>query len=151
MKKILFGALVTIFTTASSFAGNNTPLNQKVLKAFSTEFSSAVNVTWSEMKDYGLYHATFTSNQQQLDAFFTEEGELVTTARTIDKQQLPLAVTQKMASQYEGMVMDKEVLEFNMSGYTSYYITMRGPKATLTVKAEQDGTLSVYKKAKNEI
>jgi len=151
MKKILTALVVTVVTSVSAFANSNSPVNQKVLNAFHAEFTAAVNVSWNEMKGYGLYHASFTSQDQRLDAFFDEEGTLLTTARTINKQQLPLAITGKLESSYKGMLMDADVMEFNIAGETSYYVTLRGAKATLTVKAEANGTLSVFKKEKTAI
>ena len=152
MKKILTALLVTVITSVSAFANsNNSPLNEKVLKAFNSQFSTAVNVTWKEMKGVGLYHASFNSGQQTMDAFFNEEGELVTTARTIDQNQLPLSVGEKINAAYSGSVVDKDVIELNSDGYTSYYVTVRNSKATLILKADAAGSLSVFKKVKNSI
>ena len=151
MKKILIVMLVTIVTTASAFANNNSPLNEKVLMSFNTTFSTAVNVTWKELKDYGLYHASFTNGQQQLDAFFNEEGELITTARTINQKQLPLAIAANISDRYGDMIMDADVLECNNAGITTYYVTVRSAKNTIILKADGDNSLSVFKKQKNLI
>ena len=148
MKKMFFAVLITVVSSAAAFANNANPVNEKVLKTFSSEFSNASNVSWTELKTKGLFHAVFTYNDQKLDAYFNDEGELMATSRSIDKKQLPLAITKELDSRYAKAFVSSGVTEFVSEGSTYYFVTVLTDKATLTLKAASDGSMYVYKKDK---
>jgi hypothetical protein len=68
--------LAIIISTVSAFAGKPTAgeqgVNQKVLDAFKTEFSTATNVEWAVGENY--YVATFTYNEKYVFAYFNEDA-----------------------------------------------------------------------------
>jgi hypothetical protein len=148
MKKMFFALVITVVSSAAAFANTTNPVNEKVLKTFSSEFTTASNVSWTELKTKGLFHAIFNYNDQKLDAFFDEEGELVATTRTIDKKQLPMAITKELGDRYTNAFVNTDVLEYISEGSTSYFVTVITAKASLVLKASSDGSMYVYKKIK---
>lgn len=153
MKKILAALLITVLSTAASFANSNTgnaiPVNDKVLKTFNSEFTTASGVTWSELKQHGIFHASFMNDQQQYEAFITEDGELLATARVITKKQLSMDISSSLEKAYGKAYIDNNVTEIRMDGSTYYYLTVITEKATLIIKASVEGDLSVFQKQKS--
>jgi hypothetical protein len=148
MKKMFFALVITVVSSAAAFANTTSPVNEKVLKTFSSEFTTASNVSWTELKTQGLFHAVFTYDDQKLDAFFNEEGELMATSRTIDKKQLPMAISKELGNRYSNAFVNTDVLEYSSEGSTSYFVTVITDKASLILKAASDGSMYVYKKVK---
>ena len=66
--------LAIAISTVNAFAGEE-KVNQKVLEAFKTEFSTATDVQWSVGANY--YMATFNYNEKYVFAYFSEDGELL--------------------------------------------------------------------------
>ncbi len=154
MKKIFFALVITVVSSAAAFANTTKPakaknaVNENVLKTFSSEFTTASNVTWTELKTKGLFQAGFNYNYQKLDAYFSEEGELMATSRSITTKQLPLAVSQELTSRFEKAYVNPDVIEFISEGSTSYFVTVVTSKATLIMKASPDGAMYIYKRQK---
>ncbi len=148
MKKLFIALFVTALGT-TAFAAEVNPENEKVAQTFSSTFAKAKNVTWTEMKEEGIYHAAFELNDEKLDVFIDAEGEVLATSRYITAKQLPMAVTNQLAAKYTGYVVSPAIIEYSAQGETGYYITLSGEKNTVIVKADSAGSLSVFKKQKN--
>src|SRR5436853_3100405 len=120
MKKIktLLTAVVLLLA-AASFA--NTDKNRegdnvtaKVKAAFQQDFSSASSVSWKEKSDF--YFASFQLNGVSIDAAYNADGELVGTSRTIDIDQVPLAVSMELAKKFKAYSISPKVTELNFEG-----------------------------------
>jgi hypothetical protein len=148
MKKLIIALFVTAIGS-TAFATEGNPQNEKVVQTFSTAFVNAKNVTWSEIKEEGIYHAAFELNDEKLDVFIDAEGEVLATSRYIIAKQLPMAVTKQLAVKYTGYAVSPSIIEYSVQGETGYYITLSGEKNTVIVKADSAGSFSVFKKQKN--
>jgi hypothetical protein len=148
MKKLFIVLFVTALGT-TAFAAETNPENEKVAQAFSSAFENAKNVTWSEIKDEGIFHATFELNDEKLDVFIDAEGEVLATTRYITAKQLPMAVTKQLAVKYAGYAVSPSIIEYSAQGETGYYVTLSGEKNSVIVKADSAGNLSIFKKQKN--
>lgn len=148
MKKIFVIAAAT-FVSMASFA-NVDPITGNVLNAFRSEFKDAKNVSWKSLDESGLYQATFTYLNSELNAFYNPEGELVATARYISSDKLPILVTKAISERYPNHVI-KNVIEHNANGATTYHVTLLGEKSSLIVSGSPSGNLSVFKKVKNRL
>ena len=150
MKKLLTAFAITVLSATATFANTTAPtettVNEKVLKTFKTEFTTASSVTWSQLKGQSIFRASFTNNQQECEAFISEDGDLIATARTIDKKQLSMDISSSLEKAYGKSYIDNNVVELSIDGSTSYYVTVITEKATLIVKASTEGDLSVFKK-----
>jgi hypothetical protein len=132
MKKIIIALFVTAISS-TTFAAQENPQNDKVTRAFSNAFAGAKNVHWIDMKEDGLFHASFELNNEKYDVFFDEEGNELATTRYITEKQLPMAVAKQLLVKYAGYAVSPAIIEYAAQGETGYYITLNSEKNTLTV------------------
>ncbi len=100
MKKLfLLTISLLLILGINVFAGNiNDPVNKAVQRAFSTDFSDAVNAYWTRANE--AFKVSFTKNNTSYAAYYTEQGELLVTARIIFHEQLPLPVAKALSKKY---------------------------------------------------
>jgi hypothetical protein len=96
---------VTLFTLLTigitvSLADPITNVDPKILSAFQKEFSFAKNARWEE--EGNLTRVIFSLNDQGIVAWYNSDAELVTTARNILYNQLPISVMRSLDKAYEG-------------------------------------------------
>lgn len=148
MKKIFLIA-ATAFVSLASFA-NVDPITGKVQEAFRTTFSTAKNVQWKSLEEAGLFQATFNYQNSELNAYYNADGEMVAIARYINKENLPILVTQKIQERFpEHIVLN--VIEHISYGITTYHLTLHSPKSSMVVSVSPEGDISVTKKIKNKL
>lgn len=146
MKKIILSLTLSaaLLGSVAVYAADKTP-NMIVKQAFTREFSQVKDVEWTTISKEGVYQATFTFNNESLQAFFTEEGEFLGTTRQVTKSQLPILVVTALDKQYAGDRI-ATIFEYSQSNGVAYYITLINPKGAKIVKATGNGEVSVYKK-----
>jgi len=153
MKKIIIIATFAVAILGSSFTasatekdpGTNREPNLKVKIAFTSEFRQAADVQWSTTANSSVFLAKFKFNNEDLQAFFTEEGEFLGTTRQIVKSQLPVMVASQLDKQYADSHV-VTIFEYSKPEGLEYYITLTTTKDTRIVKASPNGEISVYKK-----
>ena len=151
MKKIIlsFAIATAVLSSSFSYAADKSPAIKepsiKAKQAFSTEFTKVEGVEWKTMSKEGVYQATFTFNNETLQAFFTEEGDFLGTTRQITKSQLPILVLNQLGKKYaDARVVT--IFEYSKQEGLEYYITVTTEKGAQILKATGNGELSVYKK-----
>ncbi|MEO5946851.1 MAG: hypothetical protein ABIP79_08545, partial [Chitinophagaceae bacterium] len=92
MKKLIIMLAIAI-STLTAFAGEEN-VNQKVLDAFKTEFSTATDVQWTIGVNY--YMATFNYHEKYVFAYFNEDGTLFGITRHIIQGNLPINLQQSL-------------------------------------------------------
>jgi hypothetical protein len=144
MKKMIL-TLVIAITALSAFAKDEN-VNQKVLDAFKTEFSTAREVEWSVGTDY--YKATFNYNGKYVFAFYNEEGELLGLSRYLSPSDLPLALQNNLKKNYEGYWVS-DLFEASKDDATNYYITLENADTKIVLKSAENSwnTFSKIKKS----
>lgn len=137
--------LVIAVTTLSAFAKDEN-VNQKVLDAFKTEFSTAKEVEWSVGTDY--YKATFNYNGKYVFAFYNEEGELLGLTRYLSPSDLPLTLQNNLKKNYEGYWVS-DLFEASKDDATNYYITLENADTKIVLKSAENkwDTYSKIKKS----
>jgi len=90
MKKMIIGFAVLMSVLAVNAADTN-PVSDKVQQSFQKEFAKATNISWIS-KEKNIFQATFTYNGTQVEAYFDAEGNVLSTARLISEQQLPVMI-----------------------------------------------------------
>lgn len=143
--KIVLTAIVMLLTV-TSFAGEPEKVTSLVKAAFENDFSKASHVSWQRSNDF--YFASFTLNNVNVDAAYTEKGELVGTSRRITAEQMPLSISLAIAKKYEGYLVDKSVVELTFEGVTRYYVTVSNQSQALKLKCYSNGELEVERKIK---
>jgi hypothetical protein len=143
MKKLL--VLAALFISFSSFS-YAIEVNQKILKSFKKDFSTATNVQWKALEE-NLYEADFSNNGEQFNAYYNEDGELIGSARFINKVDMPLLISKNLQEKYSDFLI-RTAIEYNNGNETSYFVTMVSKCKTVVLQASPSGSLSVVKKFK---
>lgn len=145
MKKT-FVTLLTFLTfgiTASIASEPN--IDPKILSAFEKEFSFAKNVKWETKGPFT--QVNFSLNDQGIVAWYNSEAELVSTARNILYNQLPLSVIKSLENNYADASL-YSMVEIIRDGETFYHIHAETKSKKLLLKATQLGNITVIKKIK---
>jgi hypothetical protein len=117
------------------------------IENFNKTFPQAVITGYKSKGD--LTEVNFTWNGLQLMAFYSAEGELVATSRTIDFSSLPVTAQLKLKADYSNYV-PRQAIEFvDADNGTSYYVSIVNVKTTLLLHVTADGMISVFKKMSN--
>ena len=129
MKKLLL--ILTLSASSFAFASATTidPVSQRTLKSFKTDFSTANDVKWVTIEGQDLYQVTFKYNNEEIIAVYNPEGELLSTARYIVKEALPIMVTTELNKQYGNYII-RTVIERTTNGETSYFVTLESEKSS---------------------
>ena len=146
MKKtfVTLFALLTIGITVS-LADPITNVDPKILSAFQKEFSFAKNVKWEE--EGNLTRVIFSLNDQGITAWYNSDAELVTTARNILYNQLPISVIRSLDNEYAGADIFG-IVEISRNSETYYQIRADKKSKKLLLKASPSGNITVLKKIK---
>ena len=149
MKKIktVLTAIVMLLSI-SSFATDPTPdkVTPVVKAAFESDFSKATLVKWEKTDDF--YFASFLLNNVNVDAAYTETGELIGTSRRISAEQMPLSISVSLAESYGGYEVDNSVVELTFASVTRYYVTVSNKSQIVKLKCYSNGELEVESKTK---
>lgn len=151
MKKIILSLTISaaLLSSIATFAADKKPGVTEpgtiVRQAFTKEFAQIKDVQWTTLSKEGVYEAKFIFNNEDLQAFFSEEGDFLGTTRQIQKSQLPIVVVTELEKQYAG-VRVATIFEYSKKDGLAYYITLASDKGAMVVKANGNGELSVYKK-----
>src|SRR6476469_9860404 len=100
MKKLFLTAALAVAVVASSFAAD-VNVDKRIQSAFHKEFASAFNPRWESIGQ-GLMHVTFSQNGEVMDAYYNEDGQLVSFARYIEADQVPFVVSKAINEKFNG-------------------------------------------------
>lgn len=143
MKKTLLALVVLISSLAVNAAGKN--INEKVLNAFKTEFTTASQVEWTTGPNY--YKASFVFNDKHVFAFYNAEGRLLGLTRNITTSELPLKLQADLKKNYDTYWIS-DLFEAAREEGTSYYLTLEDADTRLVLRASADNSWTVYEKTK---
>jgi len=146
MKKtfVTLFALLTIGITVS-LADLITNVDPKILSAFQKEFSFAKNVKWEE--EGNLARVIFSLNDQGITAWYNSDAELITTARNILYNQLPISIMRSLDKEYSGADIFG-IVEISRNSETYYQIRADKKGKKLLLKANPSGNITVLKRIK---
>jgi len=137
-------ALLTIGMTVT-LASGKTDVDPKILSAFQKEFSFAKNVKWEE--EGSLARVIFSLNDQGVTAWYNSDAELVTTARNILYNQLPISVMRSLDKEYAGADIFG-IVEISRNDETYYQMRADKKGKKFLLKASSSGNIIVLKKIK---
>ena len=146
MKKtfVTLFALLTVGITVL-LADPGTKVDPKILSAFQKEFSFAKNVKWET--EGNLARVYFLLNDQGITAWYNSDAELVTTARNILFNHLPISVMRSLDKEYsDAYILGITEITRNDETYYQIRADKRGKKYFL--KANSSGNIIVLKKIK---
>ena len=147
MKKIIMLAVVLTTITVTSFANNNSRINDRVLSSFSKSFHSVEDVRW-ELKD-NLYKVSFKSAGKTMFAYYNANGEQIAVTRNIHIEQLPLSLSSDLKSKFDSNWLT-ELFELSSDGETAYYATIENATHITILKSEGTSGWTTFKKEKRK-
>jgi hypothetical protein len=149
MKKLgtIFTAAVLLFSSLA-FATDTDKVNARVRAAFLNDFSAAADISWEKVKS--CYVASFTLNNVELNAAYSDDGELIVTSREIETAQLPINISLDLAKKYEGYSFSKKALESTVDGITNYFLVVENAAQQLKLKCSTSGSIEVAQRIKKK-
>jgi hypothetical protein len=146
MKKALvaLSLLLTVGLT-TVLANEETKIDPRILTAFQKEFSFAKNVRWEVGKEYT--QANFSLNDQGFVAWYNTEGELLSVARNILYNQLPLSVIKALGDKYADANLSG-IIEVTRDNESSYLMNAEKKGKKYLLKATSSGNVTVVKRIK---
>jgi hypothetical protein len=105
MKKLLMSALLLIGLATSSFAEGTGSVSSLILRNFTFDFKDATALQWTAGEDY--VKASFTYNNERMEAFYDVNGDVFATAKGLSLDQLPTQAKRKFAQKYEGYTVKR--------------------------------------------
>jgi hypothetical protein len=147
MKKMLLFFAAALLSTQLLFAGaKELEASGKLKSALDKEFVGASAVKWYS-DDNKTFMARFTLRERSVTAYFDGEGNLLATRRYIVEDQLPMAVSNKLAKRYPNDQI-RWVVEFQSEGSTVYYVTIENETGWKVIRSTNTGVLSVHQNMK---
>ncbi len=140
---IVFSAILLVIT-ATAFVGAR-PGGNPAEATFQKEFSGATHVKWNEGKD--IISATFVLSDSRIIAYFTSEGELIGTERSVLFNQLPLNVVKEINNRY-GDAPIFDIVEYTSGTETFYGMVADTPTKRLKLKISAEGDVTVQHREK---
>ena len=138
-------AFLIIFSAATMASERVADVDPKILSAFQKKFSFATNAKW-EVKG-NLTQVNFLLNDQGVTAWYNSAAELVTTARNILYNQLPISVIRTLDKEYAGADF-LGITEVNRNNETYYQIRADEKHKKFLLRASPSGNIIVLKKIK---
>ena len=146
MKKTLSALFAfLIISCVTVMANERADVDPKILSAFQKEFSFAKNVKWGVKGK--LAQVNFLLNDQLVTAWYNSDAELVTTARNILYNQLPISVIRTLEKEYAGANLFG-IIEVNHNNETYYQLCADEKNKKYLLKATPSGNISVLKKVR---
>lgn len=146
-KMIIMMTAAVLLLSGSSFAANtHAEVNESTLSAFAKDFSAATNVNWEERGSF--YLVEFKVGDVRFNAAYNKEGDLLASSKSIQLDELPLAVTQAINKKYHGYDIGNNAAELTHEGKTNYYLTIANSRQVLQISVDTDGRIKVEKKTK---
>ena len=146
MKKILVALSLLLTVGMTSAFANDPKVNPSVLASFQKEFSFVTDAKWIVSDEYSK--AVFILADRRIEAYFSNEGEYLGSARDLIFNQLPMAVINSMNKRF-GPIGVYEIVERSIGAETFYYMTVEYANKTLRIEATPSGGLSIIKKVRN--
>jgi len=146
MKKLLVS--ISMLLTIATFANDNTTVSDEVKASFKKEFPAASLIEWDNKGEFSK--ATFLLWGQRTEAYFSEDGKLQGSARTIFFNQLPLSVMTSVDKRFAGAEI-LDIVEVSNADGTSYQLLVETRDRKFQVKATAAGGISEVKKLKKAI
>jgi hypothetical protein len=151
MKKMLAMVLtvISIYSYAATpVAGDK--VSPRIQASLEKEFTGARYIVWESLEKENIYMARFVYNNEQLNAFFDQQGTLLATGRLITQAALPLMVSKTLNSNYAGYEF-KDATEYTRDGETSYLVNLENQKHKLVLQIYGGGSAYVVKKTKKNL
>jgi hypothetical protein len=146
MKNLVVTLAVVLAAGLTPVLAHDKNSNPRTEAVFAKKFTGAENVTWTKL-DADYQKVSFTLGGTRAEAYFTNEGELLGTARNLLFNQLPLVVIQTISNKFTDAPVI-EVTEFTNSDGTSYKVVLEHRNKKYNLKLNSLGDITDQQKEK---
>ena len=114
--------ILMLALSSFSLTSNATDVvSPKALKSFHTTFTQATEAEWTITENY--YKVQFLLNEQTINAFYNEEGKLISVSRNISSLQLPIILQTELKKEYNNYWIT-DLFEMSNDYGAEYYLTL---------------------------
>ncbi len=146
VKKIFVVSLfMFVVAIGSSWAATGPNVSEEVKAAFKKEFVGAQLLEWNKVGEYSK--ATFIFGNIRTEAYFSNDGQLEGSIRTIFYSQLPIAVMSSVDKRFSNANI-ADVNEVNNANGTTYHIKLEVKGKQYLVKVDANGNFKDIDKLK---
>jgi opacity protein-like surface antigen len=142
MKRLLLAVLVVAGLASSAFATDANKVSTRVQNSFAEKFVNAQNVQWTAKENFNK--VSFTLADEQVEAFFAIDGDLLGYSRKVDFKSLPLAGIQKIKKEYAGYTI-RETIEFQQNDEKAFYVSLEKDGKKQVLEVSLYGSVSIFK------
>lgn len=144
MKKLFIAALIVLAAGSTAFATDATKVNNKIKTSFSSLFANAENVSWTITDQFT--RANFILDEENVEAYFSKDGDLIGTSVKIDFKKLPSKALKTIKKEY-GSYKVTDCIEFQKDDSSTYYVSLEDGNKKQILEVSLFGAVSVYKGA----
>jgi viroplasmin and RNaseH domain-containing protein len=141
MKQLFLTAVVAIVLGASAFA-DPTSINYNVRTHFSADFREAENVTWKIENNFAK--ASFVYNDEKMEAFYNNDGDLMATSKAFAFNKLPKAARKTISEKYAGLDVQECIEMVTSDGEKNYYVSLKKDGQPLVLQVNTFGAVSLF-------
>jgi len=144
MKKLILATALLV--SLSSFASNDnkSDVNTLAKKNLLRHYSGATNIEWKSEAQFNK--ASFQIENQKLEVFYDQNGDLIGTTKVVAFDKLPKAAIQTITSEYTFPEFNlRECIEFvDAYNVKKYFISMETVNDRIILEISKTGSVSTY-------
>jgi hypothetical protein len=144
MKKIFIAAAMALTVissvNASGVSTASKKISYKLNEAFNQEFAGAENVTWSAASN-NMMRANFTNDGENVNAFFSEDGEFVASTIVLTADKLPSKLKKAIDKKFENVIII-ETVELQNAQEHAYFVKVNINGTDKLLKGYTSGSVS---------
>ena len=141
-KKLFVAAIAATCFTASAFAGGDES-NAKAISSLKKEYNGAKDVQWNVTDDY--IKATFNWNNQELQVFYTKDGDTFAESRLINANNLPIKAQQYLQKNYTDYQLTEAIEFTSEQNGLCYYVSLTKGSAKKILQISPNGSITTFR------
>ena len=150
MKRMMIFLMITIATARNMVsATGDDKVSSRAKHSFEREFPGAKYARWEKVDGQNVYLIRFVYNEQGLLSYIDEEGRVLATARSIEKEQLPFLVNETFNRKYSGFGIT-HIDELTTAANVSYMLTIENEYKTIYLRIYHNGSFEEIKNEKKK-
>ena len=154
MKKVIILCVFTLISMSILRGQSKAEPSPSIASEFNKQFNGATNVNWEKIGT--LTYANFHFQQNLMVAYFDREGNLITKARKISADQLPmnlkseLLIVKNDREKKSGVLSVGNIFEYSIDADTQYVTSLENDRESIVV-GTVNGRMTVRSKSKKEL
>jgi hypothetical protein len=151
MKKIIVAMLLLAGTSLNFILANDDGIyiTPQAKRTMEREFPGARFAHWEALKDDDMYIVRFVYHDQSMLAYISEEGTMVATVRSSNRESLPFMVNDMIGRRYKEFSVSK-IEEIVTPGDVSYLFWVENDKKSILLRVYSNGNVQEIKKEKRK-